>query len=204
MINNNVNNMINNNESSQDLSEVNGNNVLLSKVIDPDIIIKNATTVANSLSTLITTQKLYTAIKGKKYVHIEGWCTLMSILRITPKIIKCTRLDRSNEIVYETVASLVSNDGNVICVAIALCSNKEPMKRTFDEYAVMSMSQTRAIGKAARLSLGWIMKLANYEGTPAEEMPQISADGEEEQKPSEQEIQSLLKEAGASMSRNSK
>jgi hypothetical protein len=32
------------------------------------------------------------------------------------------------------------------------------------------MSQTRAIGKAYRIYLGWIMKMAGFESTPLEEM----------------------------------
>jgi hypothetical protein len=40
-----------------------------------------------------------------------------------------------------------------------------------DDYALRSMAQTRAVAKALRLCLGWIMSLAGYEATPAEEMP---------------------------------
>ena len=34
-----------------------------------------------------------------------------------------------------------------------------------------SMAQTRATGKACRLAFSWIMALAGYEPTPAEELP---------------------------------
>ena len=44
------------------------------------------------------------------------------------------------------------------------------MKRSFDEYAICSMAQTRAVGKAYRLLIGWLMKSAGYEATPLEEM----------------------------------
>src|SRR6185369_14512327 len=43
-------------------------------------------------------------------------------------------------------------------------------KRRFDEYAIASMAQTRAIGKGFRNLLGWLMKAAGVEATPAEEM----------------------------------
>jgi hypothetical protein len=46
----------------------------------------------------------------------------------------------------------------------------EKLKATFEEYAVASMSQTRAIGKAYRNLLGFVMKSAGYADTPAEEM----------------------------------
>jgi hypothetical protein len=35
------------------------------------------------------------------------------------------------------------------------------------------MAQTRATGKACRLAFSWIMSLAGYEPTPAEEMMPI-------------------------------
>ena len=60
--------------------------------------------------------------------------------------------------------------GLPVSVGHALCSNKERSKRSFDEYAILSMAQTRAEGKAYRLLLGWLMKAAGFEATPAEEM----------------------------------
>ena len=50
------------------------------------------------------------------------------------------------------------------------CSNEEQKKHTFDEYAIESMAQTRAEGKAWRMLLAWMMKAAGFEQTPAEEM----------------------------------
>jgi hypothetical protein len=54
---------------------------------------------------------------------------------------------------------------------MAICSNKEMSKKGFDEYAIASMAQTRAIGKAYRNKMAFIMKMAGYEATPAEEVP---------------------------------
>jgi hypothetical protein len=65
--------------------------------------------------------------------------------------------------------------GEIISRGFAVCSNKEGKKKSFDEYAVLSMAQTRAIGKAYRNVIGWTMKLAGYETTPAEEMPAAPA-----------------------------
>jgi hypothetical protein len=62
------------------------------------------------------------------------------------------------------------NTGLVVATGIALCSNGEKTKRYFDEYAILSMAQTRAIGKAYRNLLAWLMKAAGFEATPAEEM----------------------------------
>jgi hypothetical protein len=40
-----------------------------------------------------------------------------------------------------------------------------------DDYALRSMAQTRAVSKALRLPLGFVMQLAGFNPTPAEEMP---------------------------------
>jgi hypothetical protein len=60
--------------------------------------------------------------------------------------------------------------GEIIGAGYAICTNIESKKTSFDEYSVASMSQTRAIGKAARNLIGFIMNAAGIEGTPAEEM----------------------------------
>jgi hypothetical protein len=45
------------------------------------------------------------------------------------------------------------------------------------------MAQTRAVAKALRLCLGWIMALAGYEATPAEEM---LPEGEQQSAPTQE------------------
>lgn len=44
------------------------------------------------------------------------------------------------------------------------------------EFSIRSMAQTRATGKVYRLALSWIMKMAGFEPTPAEEMPNLEVD----------------------------
>ncbi len=60
--------------------------------------------------------------------------------------------------------------GEIVGTGTALCTNIESKKTGFDEYAVLSMAQTRAIGKAARNLIGFVMNHAGLESTPAEEM----------------------------------
>ena len=53
--------------------------------------------------------------------------------------------------------------------AKSLCSNLEEGKLLKDEYSIASMAETRATGKAFRLAFSWIMTLAGYAPTPAED-----------------------------------
>lgn len=72
---------------------------------------------------------------------------------------------------YECECEVKSmTSGEVVSYGTGFCSNLEATKCLFDEYSVNSTSQTRAIGKAYRNLIGFIMNEAGYENTPAEEM----------------------------------
>lgn len=60
--------------------------------------------------------------------------------------------------------------GNKVGSGFGMCSNLEMAKSSFDEFAVMSMAQTRSIGRAFKNVIGFIMKSAGYAETPSEEM----------------------------------
>lgn len=60
--------------------------------------------------------------------------------------------------------------GRIVSTGFATCSNAELIKAGFEEYAIYSMSQTRTIGKGYRNVIGFVMKDAGFEATPAEEM----------------------------------
>lgn len=134
---------------------------------------KDMVNFASTLKQFIVEQGLYTNIQGKNYVHVEAWqfcgatMGVMPIVKLTERIVT----DDPGEMKYRVEVELhrLEND-QVIGSGVALCSNRENKKRNFDEYAVASMAQTRAIGKAYRNAFGWLMKVAGYEATPHEEM----------------------------------
>lgn len=59
---------------------------------------------------------------------------------------------------------------NIVSYGYATCSNLELLKVSFDEYAIVSMSQTRSASKAYRNLLDYIFECAGFEPTPLEEM----------------------------------
>jgi hypothetical protein len=133
---------------------------------------KAVATFAKELKAFIVTNNLYAAIKDKNYVLVEGWQYAGASMGIFPIIEKVEDISTDENIRYRAEVRLVRMaDDRTIGYGVAVCSNKEALKKSFDEYAVASMAQTRAVGKAFRLTIGWIMKLAGYEATPAEEMP---------------------------------
>jgi hypothetical protein len=127
--------------------------------------------LSNELSKLIREKGLSSNIQGKQFVNVEGWQFAGASLGLMPIITDTKDLSNETVIKYMAVCEVRNiNTGAVVATGIALCSNAEKTKRYFDEYAILSMAQTRAIGKAYRNLLAWLMKAAGFEATPAEEM----------------------------------
>ena len=109
----------------------------------------------------------------------------MGILPVIEELIKaCLRM--TDEVKYQAQVKLYNLKSQVEASAsaqpqvipvgsgFAICSNRENGKRHYQEFAIASMAQTRAIGKAYRNILAWIIRAAGYEPTPAEEMDYMS------------------------------
>lgn len=130
---------------------------------------QSLTTFAEELKKFIVKQNLFTNIQGKNYVNVEGWQFAGGNMGLFPVVESCERLDREGEIAYKASVALYSGE-KIVSRGIALCSSKERSRTNADEYVISSMAQTRAEGKAYRMILGWLMKVAGYEATPKEEM----------------------------------
>ena len=135
--------------------------------VAPEQVVNRATKIANALADVIKQKGLSTRIRQKDYVRVEGWSTLGAMIGVLPKEKHVNPIDNG----YEAYVDLVSaSDGVVIGGASAICTRDEKNWKDRDEFAVRSMAITRATGKAYRLGMAWIMELAGYAGTPAEEM----------------------------------
>lgn len=141
------------------------------------------TSMAVVLKSHILKNKLYTSIRDKNYAHVEGWQFAGGLLKLYPRVVSVEDISKGTEVRWKAQVEIVSLKGEVVSRGFAMCSNKETNKRAFDEYAVLSMAQTRAIGKAYRNLIGWIMKLADYESTPSEEMMKVGAEEPQQTQP---------------------
>jgi hypothetical protein len=70
-----------------------------------------------------------------------------------------------------TCRCLVYKDGVVVGAGSSRCTRLEEAWRSKPDYALEGMAQTRAIGRSMATPGRWIVTLAGYNGTPAEEMP---------------------------------
>jgi hypothetical protein len=126
----------------------------------------------------IINQKLYTEIAGKNYAHVEGWQFAGGLIGLFPRVVKVENIspETGGEKKWLAEVEIVEKKtGNVVSRGFGICSNKEMKRSMNDEYAILSMAQTRAIGKAYRNVIGWVMKLAGYEATPKEEMESVGS-----------------------------
>lgn len=139
---------------------------------------KSIAEFSTELKKFILQNNLYTGIQNKNYVHVEGWQFAGASLGIFPIVEKVENLSGEfGPIKYRAEVKLIRLDtGETVGYGVAVCSTQESKKKNFDEYAIASMAQTRAVGKAFRLSIGWIMKLAGYEATTAEEMSGVTSE----------------------------
>lgn len=135
---------------------------------------------SKKLKQFIDNNKLSIQIQGKSYVMVDGWKFAGLNFGIVPMVKKPVNLSTEKEKKYECECELKKVGGEVIGFGYAICSNSESRKKNFDEYAVASMAQTRAISKAYRNLLGFIMNAAGFESTPAEEMEAKYTDIESE------------------------
>ena len=141
----------------------------------PDDVIKIGTDVAKGIAAIIEDRQLFVNIQGKNHVLVEGWTTMAAMLGVSPVEESCVPYPTENPTGWEATVKLIRvSDGQIIGRGSAICTRGERSWANREEYALKSMAITRGCGKAARLAFSWIIQLAGYSPTPAEEMMGLS------------------------------
>lgn len=141
--------------------------LVISESLPPAERLIAAEAIAKPLARLIEERNLYITIKGRRHVLVEGWVTLGALAGVFPLVDWTKPIERG----WEARVIVLGPNNRCIGAAEAQCTRDEENWADRDDFAIRSMAQTRATSKAMRLPLGWIMTLAGYEATPAEEMP---------------------------------
>lgn len=127
----------------------------------------------------------------KPHVKVAGWSTMLAMIGVVPVAEKVELYEVEGfEVARATVQLIRTRDGARVGRGIAMCG--APDETTKDgritwgnrpQFVKVSMALTRATGKAARLSYAWIIEMAGYSPTPAEDMEDFEPDaGEHSQK----------------------
>lgn len=120
------------------------------------------------LRSYIVKNKLSVDIVGKDYVMVEGWQFAGGLMGLFPRIVKVENTGPGKWLAQAEIID--KRTDKVVGTGFAVCSKDEQKKKSFDDYAILSMAQTRAIGKAYRNLIGWVIKMTGCESTPAEEI----------------------------------
>jgi hypothetical protein len=149
--------------------------VIVTDANDPGAMVAQATKLANALKDIVERQSLYTVINGKKYPEVEAWATIGRLDNVVAR--EARPPERQEDGSYEAYVDLVRlSDGMVVGSASAICGMPDDApwnKRA--EFNRRSMAVTRATSRAFRQQYAWIMALAGYQATPADEMPRQDA-----------------------------
>jgi len=140
----------------------------------PREVVTVASEIARALAAVIEDRRLYVTLSGRRYVKCEGWTTLGAMCGVMP----CEVALEEHDGIFTAVVELRRiADGGVIARASAECgapdelsTSGKPTWSSRPRYARRSMALTRATAKACRLAFSWILVLAKFEPTPAEEM----------------------------------
>lgn len=144
--------------------------VNLFRTEEPVEIIRRATETATALATVLRAQNLTVKIQNREHVRVEGWTLLGSMLGVFPVCEWTRKLEDG----WEARVEARTLAGAVVGAAEAECLRTENTWKSRDDYALRSMAQTRATSKALRQPLGFVVSLAGFDPTPAEEMPRDS------------------------------
>jgi hypothetical protein len=134
---------------------------------DPAEVVSAARRAAEPLVDVIRSQKLSVKIGPSEHVRVEGWTLLGSMLGVFPICVWTRQLEDG----WEARVEARTRAGEIVGAAEAECLRSEKTWANRDDYALRSMAQTRATSKALRQPLGFVMQLAGFNPTPAEEMP---------------------------------
>lgn len=141
----------------------------------PNKVLEQAREVALALKDRIDNKPKAVKFNGETYLEFEDWQVLGNFYGITAKIIETKYVEYGAVKGFEARAVAVKvGSGQEISGAEALCLNDEPNWAIKPLFQLKSMAQTRACSKALRNVLAWVVVLAGYKPTPAEEMQGVT------------------------------
>ncbi len=161
----------------------------LSVTRDPVKVLEDARKAAEALVSVLSTKKKKVMFNGEQYLEFEDWATVARFYNVTAKVVS------TEHVVFGNVQGFLSRavayhglTGQEISCAEAMCLNDEDNWSTRAKYEwingkkekvkdvpvplfqLRSMSQTRSCAKVLRIVFSWIVVLAGFRPTPAEEM----------------------------------
>lgn len=148
----------------------------------PAEVIQEAQRAASVLKDVIEKKPHKIRFNNRQYLEFEDWQTVGRFYGVTARIRESKYVEYGDAKGFEAIADAVMvATGQVVSSAEAMCLNDEKNWKSRTLNQIRSMAQTRACAKALRNVLSWVVVLAGYAPTPAEEMDRDREGEEEEQ-----------------------
>jgi len=136
----------------------------------PADVLAEARNAARALADVLDAKPHKVILNGEVYLEFEDWQTLGRFYGITAKIVETRYVEFAHLRGFDARAVAIRSDGAEISAAEASCMTDEPHWRSRPLFQLRSMAQTRACAKVLRNVLAWVVVLAGYKATPAEEL----------------------------------
>lgn len=139
----------------------------------PEVVLAEAKKAAVALADIVSKKKRPVIMNGEQYLEFEDWQTVGRFYGVTAKVTFTEFIDLGGVHGFSAHAVALRSDGMEISAAEAMCLNDEQNWKSKPLFQLRSMAQTRACAKALRNVLAWVVVLAGYKPTPAEEMQEV-------------------------------
>jgi hypothetical protein len=136
----------------------------------PGEVLEEARKAATALATVVKGKKKPVIMNGEQYLEFEDWQTVAKFYGVSAKVISTEYIEFGEVRGFQARAVALNRYGMEISAAEAMCLNDEPNWKAKPLFQLRSMAQTRACAKSLRNVLAWVVVLAGYKPTPAEEM----------------------------------
>lgn len=137
----------------------------------PELVLEEARRAALALKGAVARKRKPVIFKGEQYLEFEDWQTVGKFYGLCARTFEATPVEVFGVKGAKAQAEVVDlRTGHVVGGAEAYCMRDEENWATKPWFQLASMAQTRAGSKALRNILGWVVVLAEYRPTPAEEI----------------------------------
>lgn len=183
---------------ASELSVIGASSVALERA--PDVVLEEAHRAAAALKRVLDGKLKKVFFNNEQYLEFEDWQTVARFYGVTVIVRSVEYVEFGKNRGFRAVAdALLVSRNQVISSADAMCLDDEAnwgarpiYEWRKDEatgrakrfkvgeepvplFQLRSMAQTRACAKALRNAFAWVVVLAGYRPTPAEEMAEVSA-----------------------------
>jgi hypothetical protein len=154
----------------------------------PDEVLQEAHKAAAVLHDVISKKRHPVKFNGRQYLEFEDWQTVGRFYGLTARVRESKYVEYGDGKGFEAIAdAIMVSNGQIVSTAEAMCLNDEKNWKTRTLNQIRSMAQTRACAKALRNVLSWVVVLAGYAPTPAEEMDRDRLEEERQEQQREQD-----------------